>query len=58
MLSCTTPTYEDITDDIDDARVHGGIHFRFDQEAGALQGRLVGTYVFKLNLRRSFHGDD
>ena len=35
-----------ITDDIDDARVFGGIHFRFDQEAGALQGRRVGQYVF------------
>ena len=35
-----------ITDDIDDARVYGGIHFRFDQEAGAKQGRHVGQYVF------------
>ncbi|HYR83535.1 MAG TPA: vanadium-dependent haloperoxidase, partial [Terriglobia bacterium] len=24
----------EITDDIDDARIYGGIHFRFDQEAG------------------------
>jgi hypothetical protein len=31
-----------ITDDIDHARVYGGIHFRFDQEAGALQGRHGG----------------
>jgi hypothetical protein len=46
---------EDITDDIDDARVYGGIHFRFDQEAGALQGRLVGSYVFRHNLRPSAH---
>jgi hypothetical protein len=28
-----------ITEDIDDARVYGGIHFRFDQEAGADTGR-------------------
>jgi hypothetical protein len=35
-----------ITDDIDDARVFGGIHFRFDQDAGAIQGRRVGQYVF------------
>ena len=35
-----------ITDDIDDARIYGGIHFRFDQEAGAKQGRHVGQYVF------------
>jgi hypothetical protein len=46
---------EDIADDIDDARVYGGIHFRFDQEAGALQGRLVGSYVFGHNLRPSAH---
>src|SRR5205807_4094755 len=31
--------WEQITDDISDARVYGGIHFRFDQEAGAYQGR-------------------
>ena len=35
-----------ITDDIDDARIYGGIHFRFDQEAGAKQGRHVGQYAF------------
>ncbi len=35
-----------ITDDIDDARIFGGIHFRFDQEAGGKQGRSVGQYVF------------
>jgi hypothetical protein len=40
-----------ITDDVDDARVFGGIHFRFDQEAGALQGRRVGEYVNKRQLR-------
>jgi hypothetical protein len=37
----------DITSDIDDARVYGGIHFRFDQEEGAQQGRLVGAYVYR-----------
>ena len=26
--------FEQITDDIDDARIYGGVHFRFDQEAG------------------------
>ena len=40
-----------ITDDIDDARVYGGIHFRFEQEAGASMGRDVGAYVFKHHLR-------
>jgi hypothetical protein len=48
---------EDITDDIDDARVYGGIHFRFDQEAGAQQGRLVGAFVFQHNLRGLSQGD-
>ena len=42
---------QEITDDIDDARVYGGIHFRFEQEAGADQGRRVGDYVLKNNLR-------
>lgn len=40
-----------ITDDISDARVYGGIHFRFDQDAGADLGRAVGTAVYKNNLR-------
>lgn len=44
--------FHDITDDIDDARVYGGIHFRFDQEAGGRQGRRVGAYVLRHNLRR------
>jgi hypothetical protein len=44
-------SWEQITDDIDDARVYGGIHFRFDQEAGALQGRRVGSYILRNYLR-------
>ena len=40
-----------ITDDIDDARIYGGIHFRFDQEAGARQGRHVGSYILENYLR-------
>jgi hypothetical protein len=44
-------TLEDLTTDIDDSRVHGGIHFRFDQTAGAEQGRKVGVYVLKHGLR-------
>ena len=43
--------FSQITDDIDDARVYGGIHFRFDQAAGATQGRAVGLYVCQNNLR-------
>jgi hypothetical protein len=40
-----------IVEDISDARVFGGIHFRFDQEAGVKQGNEVGKYVIKHNLR-------
>jgi len=32
-------TFKEITDDISDARVYGGIHFRTDQAAGARLGR-------------------
>ena len=46
-------TLEQITDDIDDARVFGGIHFRFDQEAGAKQGRNVGRYIYEHVLERN-----
>jgi hypothetical protein len=49
-------TFEQITDDINDARVYGGIHFRFDQETGSEQGRQVGAYVYRHILRRA-HGE-
>jgi hypothetical protein len=49
---------DEITDDIDDARVYGGIHFRFDQEAGARQGRRVAAYVYRHNLRRAHANDE
>jgi hypothetical protein len=39
--------WDEITDDIDDARIYGGIHFRFDQESGAHQGRHVGRYILR-----------
>ena len=42
----------DIAADVDDARVYGGIHFRFDQVAGNKVGRSVATYVYKHNLRK------
>lgn len=44
-------SFKQITDDISDARVFGGIHFRSDQEAGSDLGRAVGTVVYKNNLR-------
>jgi hypothetical protein len=50
-------SFKQITDDISDARVYGGIHFRTDQEAGADLGRAVGTVVYKNNLR-PVHDDD
>jgi hypothetical protein len=43
---------EQVTRDIDDARIYGGIHFRFDQEEGRRQGRRVGEYVVARTLRR------
>src|SRR2546428_5628664 len=42
--------FSQMTDDIDDARVYGGIPFRFDQEAGAPQGRAAGPFVFQPKL--------
>ena len=44
-------TFKDVCDDIDDARIYGGIHFRFDQEAGGKQGRKVGNWILRHHLR-------
>lgn len=44
-------SFEQITDDIDDARIYGGVHYRFDQEEAARQGRKVGRYVLRHWLR-------
>jgi hypothetical protein len=49
--------FQQITDDISDARVYAGIHFRFDQVAGERLGRAVGTAVYKNNLRPT-HAND
>lgn len=46
-------SFAQITRDINDARVYGGIHFRFDQEAGGEQGRQVGAYVHQHILRHA-----
>jgi hypothetical protein len=43
--------FEQITDDIDDGRVYGGVHYRFDQEAGARQGERIGAHVLRHALR-------
>src|ERR1700677_3848554 len=50
-------TFKQITDDISDARVYGGIHFRTDQVAGERLGNAIGKAVYKNNLRR-MHDDD
>ena len=48
--------FAEIAADIDDARIFGGIHFRFDQEGGAHQGRRVGEYVYRHNLQPLYGG--
>jgi hypothetical protein len=45
-------SFRQITDDISDARVYGGIHFRTDQVAGERLGDAVGRAVYQNNLRR------
>ncbi|MGA7631748.1 MAG: vanadium-dependent haloperoxidase [Terriglobales bacterium] len=50
-------SFKQITDDIADARVYGGIHYRFDQRAGARLGHAVGAEVYLNNLRR-IHDDE
>jgi hypothetical protein len=49
--------FKEITDDISDARVYAGIHFRFDQVGGEQLGRAIGTAVYKNNLR-PVHGNE
>lgn len=46
-----------IADDVDNARVYGGIHYRFDQDAGNDLGRAVATEIYKNNLR-PLHGQE
>jgi hypothetical protein len=50
-------TFKQITDDISDARVYGGIHFRTDQVAGERLGKAIGKAVYKHNLRRMHDND-
>ena len=50
--------FSQITDDISDARIFGGIHYRFDQEAGTELGTDIAKYVYKHNLRRAKHFGD
>ncbi|MGB2717823.1 MAG: vanadium-dependent haloperoxidase [Vicinamibacterales bacterium] len=46
-------TLNQIANNVDDARVYGGIHYWFDQEVGNRLGRAVATYVYKNNLQRA-----
>ena len=51
---CTPRRYtrlKDIVDEINNARVWGGIHWRTDQEAGETLGRQVGQWVVQRELR-------
>jgi hypothetical protein len=48
-------SFEQITDDIDDGRIYGGVHYRFDQEAGAMMGRQIGDYILDHVLRPARH---
>ena len=47
---------DEITDDISDARVYGGIHFRTDMNAGALLGIRIGDYIYHHKLRPEHDG--
>jgi hypothetical protein len=50
-------SFKQITDDISDARVYGGIHYRIDQVAGARLGKAIGRAVYRNNLR-AVHDND
>jgi hypothetical protein len=43
-------SWKQITDDIADARVYGGVHWRFDQDQADEQGRRVGEHVVERQL--------
>jgi hypothetical protein len=53
LVTQTYTSLQQISEDIDDARIYGGIHFRFDQEAGVRLGREVATFIVKQNLERA-----
>jgi hypothetical protein len=56
-IDLTYSQLREVVSDVSDARVFGGIHFRFDQDAGERMGREVATAVYKDNLR-PIHGHD
>lgn len=56
LISITYTDLKAIVSDVSDARVYGGIHFRFDQDAGERQGHGVAQYVYNNRLQKL--GDD
>jgi hypothetical protein len=44
--------FSQMSDDINDARVNGGIHYRFDQDAGSRMGWDVGSYILRNHLQQ------
>jgi hypothetical protein len=56
LVTLNYTSLKQISQDIDDARVYGGIHFRFDQVAGVRLGREVATSVVQDNLRKASNG--
>jgi hypothetical protein len=49
---------KNIVSDISDARVYGGIHFRYDQDAAEAMGRAVANYNNSHILRKMGHEDN
>jgi hypothetical protein len=51
-------TFSRMTDDINDARVYGGIHYRFEQDAGSRMGWQVGSYILRNHLQEMVEEDE
>lgn len=43
---------KDMTDDIDNARIWAGFHYRYDQTAAEKMGKAIGRYIDLTKLRR------
>jgi hypothetical protein len=46
-------TFSEALDEVIDARVYSGIHFRTSDEAGARMGRQIAQFVLTHALRKS-----
>lgn len=51
VISVEYTQLKQVSDDVDDARVYGGIHWRFDQDAGNDLGRAISTEIHQNHLR-------